>query len=83
MIMNIDFSFNIKHFASLLDRGRHHCCAGDPEVKDSTVSYDNFKRIKRTISSRFKMFIVTPGIQVLCEILWLGGSVNTVKYIDI
>ena len=41
MIMNIDFSFNFKHFASLLDRGGQHRCAGDPEVKESAGSYYN------------------------------------------
>ena len=41
MIMNIDFSFNFKHFASLLDRSGQHRCAGDPEVKESAGSYYN------------------------------------------
>lgn len=43
MIMNIDFSFNFKHFAFLLGKGRQHRCAGDPEVKESAVSYYNSK----------------------------------------
>ena len=41
--MNIDFAFNFKHFASLLDKGRQHRCAGDPEVKESAVSHYNTK----------------------------------------